>query len=122
MFEGKIAKAVGGGMFPEKELLKIVHNHAMIAAIIVALPLPTIEQILFICVLWHMYSALAKYVGQSLGCASIIVGVVVNIGFMIVYSIALEFIPFLGWLTSAGICYLQFYLSGKAYIETLRNM
>lgn len=122
MFEGKIAKAVGGGMFPEKELLKIVHTHAMIAAIVVALPLPTIEQILFICILWHMYSALAKYVGQNLGCASIIVGVVVNIAFMIAYSLALELLPFIGWITSAGICYLQFYLSGKAYIETLRKM
>lgn len=122
MFEGTIAKKVGGGLFPEEKLKKMVHNHAMVAAIVVALPLPAIEQILFICILWHMYSALAKHVGQSLGCSAIIVGVVVNIGFMIVYSIALEFIPVVGWLTSAGLCYLQFYISGKAYIETLKRM
>ena len=33
MFEGRIAKYVGGGMFPEEDMLKTVHTHAAVAAI-----------------------------------------------------------------------------------------
>lgn len=122
MFEGKIAKIVGGGMFPEEEMLKIVHGHAMVAAIALALPLFGLDWIIFIGVLWHMYSALSEKVGVPFGCGSIIVGLLVNIVIAIGVDIVGTFIPVIGWLTTAGIVYLQFYLSGKAYIETLKKM
>lgn len=121
MFEGQIAKRLGGGLFPEDKMKKKVHTHAMVAAFIAAFPLPVIEQIAFIIVLWHMYSELGKCIGVLFGCSSIIIGAIVNIAFYVAYSLALEAIPVFGWLTTAGICYLQFYLSGKAYIETLKN-
>lgn len=122
MFEGKIAKYVGGGMFPEEDMLKIVHAHAAIAAVVLALPLFGIDWIVFVGVLWHMYSALSEKVGVPFGCSSVVVGIIVNIAIAIGVDVVGTFIPVLGWLTTAGIVYLQFYLSGKAYIETLRKM
>lgn len=122
MFEGQIAKRLGGGMFPEEDMLKCVHTHAAIAAFVSVLPLPVFEQIVFFCVLWHMYSKLASKVGHQMGCGTIIVGVATNLVIYLIYSLALEFIPVLGYLTTAAICYIQFYFSGKVYIETLRSI
>jgi len=122
MFEGKIAKAIGGGMFPEEDMLKIVHGHAAAAAIVVALPLFGLDWIIFICILWHMYSSLSKKVGIPFGYGSIIVGIIVNLAITIAVDTVATFIPIFGWITTGGIVYLQFYLSGKGYIETLRKM
>lgn len=113
MFEGRIAKYVGGGMFPEEDMLKTVHTHAAVAALVVALPLFGIE--------W-LASSLSEKVGVPFGCSSVIVGIIVNVAITIGVDLFGTFIPVIGWLTTAGIVYLQFYLSGKAYIETLRKM
>lgn len=122
MFEGKIAKALGGGMFPEEDMLKIVHRHAWVAALVVALPLFGLDWIVFCGVLWHMYSALSEKVGVPFGCGSIIVGLIVNIAITIGVDLLGTFIPVVGWLTTGALVYLQFYLSGKGYIETLKKM
>ena len=122
MFEGQIAKAIGGGMFPEEDLFKIVHHHAWAAAIVVALPLFGLDWILFCIILWHMYSALSERVGVPFGCGSIFVGLVVNIFITIVVDLLATFIPVIGWLTTGAIVYFQFYTSGKTYIETLRKL
>lgn len=122
MLEGAIAKKLGGGLFPEEDLKKMVHTHAMIAAVVIALPLIGLDKLIFVGILWHMYAKLAERVGKSLGCSSIIVGMAVNIILVIIYDGLSSFIPVLGWITSAGLCYLQFYISGKAYIETLKRM
>lgn len=121
MFEGLIAKKLGGGMFPEKELLNIVHRHAMVAAIVLMLPAPFLEQIFFLGCVWHMYHKLAEYVGEEMGCFTILLGVGVNILLALIYSFILELLPFVGWLTTGAICYLQFYISGKIYINVLRE-
>lgn len=121
MFEGLIAKKLGGGMFPEKELLNIVHRHAMVAAIVLMLPAPFLEQIFFLGCLWHMYHKLAEYVGEEMGCFTILLGVGVNILLALIYSFILELLPLVGWLTTGAICYLQFYISGKIYINVLRE-
>ena len=121
MFEGLIAKKLGGGMFPEKELLNIVHRHAMVAAIVLMLPAPFLEQIFFLGCVWHMYHKLAEYVGEEMGCFTILLGVGVNILLALIYSFILELLPLVGWLTTGAICYLQFYISGKIYINVLRE-
>ncbi len=122
MFEGRIAKYVGGGMFSEEDMKKLVHTHAAIAAFAKALPLFGIDDIIFIFVLWHMYSSLSEKVGVPFGCSSVIVAILVNFAIAFVADILLTFIPIFGNLSIAAIVYFQFYTSGKAYIETLRKM
>lgn len=117
MFEGKIAKFVGGGMFPEEDLKKLVHNHALIGAIILAIPGFGIDWLAYCVVLWHMYHKLCQRVNQTLGCGTIVLGVGVNMVVAIVVDLLLTLIP----LLSGFLAYLQFYLSGKAFIETLKK-
>lgn len=117
MFEGYIAGKFANKMF-EKDVFKIVKNHAMGGALIMLFPLFGLDWIIYICILWHMYYAICQKVGVPLNFGSIIAGFVVNIIVAIVLDIILTFIPFL----IGFIVYAQFYFSGKAYIETLKKM
>lgn len=67
-----------------------------------------------------MYSRLCDRANTTLHVGNIIVGVIVNIAIAIAIDIVLSFIPIIGWLGTAFIIYLQFYFSGKSYIETLK--
>ena len=49
-------------------------------------------------------------------------GIVVNIIVAFVIDALLTLIPFIGWQSTSFIVYLQFYSSGKGFIETLRSM
>lgn len=68
-----------------------------------------------------MYHKLSETVGKSL---QICLGILVNIGITFVIGFAdeaLDWIPGVGWAISAFIVYIQFYLSGKAYISILKE-
>lgn len=109
----------GDKMF-DNDTAKIVRSHAFWGALIMALPLFGLDWIIFCCVLWHMYSALCERAHKKFNFGSIIVGVIVNILIAIILDVALSFIPILGWLGTGFIVYLQFYFSGKSYIETIK--
>lgn len=121
MLQGYIAKKWGDKMF-EEDMAKIVKKHAFWGAFIMFFPLFGLGVIIYIYILWHMYNSLCKKCNTTLKISTIIVGFVVNIVITIVVNILFSFLPFLGWLGTGFIVYLQFYLSGKAYIETLRKM
>lgn len=110
---------LGDKMF-DKDTAKIVRSHAFWGALIMALPLFGLDWIIFCCVLWHMYSRLCDRANTTLHVGNIIVGAIVNIAIAIAIDIVLSFIPIIGWLGTAFIIYLQFYFSGKSYIETLK--
>lgn len=117
MFEGYIAGKLANKIL-EKDVLKIVKNHAMCGALIMVFPLFGLDWIIYIGILWHMYYAICQKVGVSLNFGNVIVGFIVNIIVAIVLDAILTFIPFL----IGFIVYAQFYFSGKAYIETLKKM
>ncbi len=121
MLEKQLAEKFGGKIFPEENMRKIVQKHAVAAAIVIALPAFGIDWIIYCIILWHMYSKLGNEVGAPFGCATIIFGVLVNIVLTIIFDLALTYIPILGWITAAGIVYLQFYISGRLYIDSLRK-
>lgn len=120
MLQRYIAKKWGDKMF-EAEIAKVVKKHAFGAAIILILPLFGLEVIAFVVILWHMYSSLCEKAGTKLRFGTIAVGFIVNVVIATVISILLDLIPVVGWLGKGFIVYLQFYLSGKAFIETLRK-
>ena len=67
-------------------------------------------------------SELCKKCGRKFTFGSLTAGIVVNIIVAFVIDALLTFIPFIGWLGTSFIVYLQFYSSGKGFIETLRSM
>lgn len=111
----------GDKMF-DTDTAKIVRNHSFWGAIIMALPLFGVDWIIFCCILWHMYSALCKRANKKLDASRIVVGIIVNIIIAILVDLVLSFIPFIGWLGTGFIVYLQFYLSGKSFSETIKKM
>lgn len=121
MLQGYFANKWGDKLF-EKEIAQIVKRHALWGSLIMMLPIPIVDTIVYCFILWDMYSSLCKKAGTTLKASSIIVGIVVNVLITVVVDLALTLIPVIGWLGTGFIVYLQFYLSGKAYIETLRKM
>ncbi len=118
MFEGYIAAKFANKMF-EKDVFKIVRNHAFIGCLLMSLPDFGFGTIIFIAILWHMYSKIADKCGLSfsdnfwkLAGIGFVVNVVIALVLDIVFSALFFLAPF--------IFYVQFYLSGKMYIESLK--
>lgn len=59
MFEGYIAGKFANKMF-EKDVFKIVKNHAMGGALIMLFPLFCLDWIIYICILWICIMLYAK--------------------------------------------------------------
>ena len=107
----------GDKMF-EEDLAKVVRKHA----IVMAIPLFGLGIFFFIYILWHMYSVLCEKCGTTLKISTVIVGIIVNVIIAITVNLLLMLLPVVGWLGTGFIVYVQFYLSGKAFIESLRNL
>lgn len=105
----------------EQETAKIVRKHSFWASICALLPLFGFELIPFCIILWHMYSKLCQKAGTNLNFSNIGVGYIVNILAYIVIGTLFYFFP-IGWLGKSFTTYLQFYLSGKAFIETIKAL
>lgn len=69
-----------------------------------------------------MFSALCKRANKKLDASRILVGIIVNIIIAILVDLVLSFFCFIGWLGTGFIVYLQFYLSGKSFLETIKKM
>lgn len=106
----------------EEDMAKIVRKHAFWAAIIMIIPTFGFGLILYCYILWHMYYALCERCGTELKISTVIAGIIVNLIIAAVVNFVLAYIPVIGWLGTGFIVYLQFYLSGKSYIETLRRL
>ncbi|CDE59061.1 putative uncharacterized protein [Parabacteroides sp. CAG:409] len=111
----------GDKMF-EEDLAKVVRKHSFYAAIVMAIPLFGLGIFFFIYILWHMYSVLCEKCGTTLKISTVIVGIIVNVIIAITVNLLLMLLPVVGWLGTGFIVYVQFYLSGKAFIESLRNL
>lgn len=120
MLEGFIAAKLANKMF-EKDVFKIVKSHAFWGCLLMSLPDFGFGTVIFICVLWHMYSSIAEKCDLSFSenfwkLAG--VGFIVNVLVALVLDIVLSALFFL----APFVFYAQFYLSGKMYIETLKRM
>ena len=69
-----------------------------------------------------MYSVLCEKCGTTLKISTVIVGIIVNVIIAITVNLLLMLLPVVGWLGTGFIVYVQFYLSGKAFLESLRNL
>lgn len=119
MFEGAIAAKFADRFF-EKEIFKIIKNRATIAALLMMIPDFGLGGLIYIAVLWNMYSAICKKVGISFSENKgklIGAGVIVNIIVAIIIDIGLTAFFFL----EPFIIYAQFYLSGKFFVESLKK-
>jgi len=115
MFEGLIASKLANKMF-EKEVFKIVKRHAFWAALAAGFLsyFIGIWQIIYIYSLWHMYNAICEKVGTKFTWSNVLTAVIVNV----IVNLVLAYIP----IGNIIVVYIQFYVSGKLYIEALKKM
>jgi hypothetical protein len=120
MFEGYIAGKFANKMF-EKEVFRTIRNHALVGALLMMIPDFGFGTIIFIGVLWHMYSSICEKVGISFSdhfWELVGLGIVVNIVIALVIDIVFTVLFFL----EGFIMYFQFYLSGKMFVESLKEL
>ena len=120
MFEGYIAGKFANKMF-EKDIFRVIKNHALCAALIMMIPDFGLGTLFFIGILWHMYSSICNKVGISFlnNFWSLVgVGMFVNIIIAFALDVIFSFLFFL----EGFIVYFQFYLSGKLFIESIKNL
>ena len=120
MFEGAISARLANKYF-EKEIFKVVKTRAALGALIMAIPDFGLGGIIFIAVLWNMYSKICEKVGisfrENMG-KLIGLGMIVNILVAIILDLALTTFFFI----APFILYAQFYLSGKFFVESLKQL
>ncbi|MBQ0052985.1 MAG: hypothetical protein KBS89_00835 [Bacteroidales bacterium] len=107
--------------FFEKSVFKTIKRHAFWGALIMMLPDFGLGTIAFIFVLWHMYSKICEKCGISFMdnfWKLVGVGIFVNIAIALVVDMAMSVIFFFEFF----IVYLQFYLSGKLFVESIKKM
>ncbi len=120
MFEGQIAAKFANKFF-EKDVFKVVKSHALWGSLIMAIPDFGFGVVLFCIVLWHMYSAICDKVGISFSdhfWQLVGVGVIINIAVAFIIDFALTTLFFL----EPFVMYMQFYFSGKAFVESVKKL
>ena len=115
--QGYVFKKVGDKMF-DQDTAKIVKRHAFWASMVMMTPFEVFDSICYVIILWHMYSKLCERANTSLNFGNIVAGVIINVIIAAVISaLCIVFFPITGI-----VVYLQFYMSGKGYISTLKNV
>ena len=120
MFEGFIASKFANKLF-EKDIYRIVRNHALFGALIMMFPDLGLGTLVFIGVLWHMYSSICNKVGISFSdhfWSLVGIGFFVNIVIALVIDVIFSFLFFL----EGFIIYFQFYMSGKLFVESIKKL
>lgn len=119
MLQNQLAN-YGDKMF-DKDTATIVRKHSFFGALVMALPLFGLDWIVYIGVLWHMYSSLCERANTTLHLGNVITGFLVNVVVAIAIDLVLSFFPVVGWLGTGFLVYLQFYSSGKSFWETIKK-
>ena len=100
----------------------VVQNRALIAAVVMAIPLWGMEVIIYAIILWGMYAELckiAKVPFMKNFFTSVIGGFIVNLIVVFILNLILDCIPFAGWVGAAIVGYCSILFSGCAYLEVL---
>lgn len=120
MFEGLIVSKFANKAF-EKDVFKVVKRHATWGSLLMMLPDFGFGGFIYVAVLWRMYSKICEKVGISFSENTgklIGVGVVVNIAVAFVLDFLLTAVFFI----LPFILYIQFYLSGKFFVESVKKL
>lgn len=120
MNESELAAKLAEPFF-EKDVLKIVKQHALWGSLLMAIPDFGFGIVIYCAILWHMYYSICGKVGISFSQNAFKLvgfGIVVNILVALAMDIVLTAVFFLEplWM------YFQFYLSGKLFVEAIKKL
>lgn len=121
MFQSFISSKIAGKVYNDDDLLKIVKRHAFFGSLVMMIPDCGLGTIAFVIILWRMYSKICERIGMSFSSnfwKLVGVGFFVNIAVALAVDILLTALFFL----EPFIMYLQFYFSGKLFIESAKKI
>ncbi len=120
MLEGSISAKLANPFF-EKDIFKVIKRRAALGSLLMMIPDFGLGGFIYIAILWSMYTKISEKVGISFSqhrSKLIGVGFVVNVIVAFVIDFALSTLFFI----EPFIVYLQFYLSGKLFVESLKKL
>lgn len=105
-----------------KRARKKVSMCAFLGGLAFALPLFGLDNIIYMIILWGMYSSLSKMACEAYHSSrtkNFIGGFIVNFLVASAIELALSFIPVVGWVGAFLVGYLSLKISGAAYLSAL---
>lgn len=105
-----------------KRARKKVSMCAFLGGLAFALPLFGLDNIIYMIILWGMYSSLSKMACEAYHSSrtkNFIGGFIVNFLVASAIELALSFIPVIGWVGAFLVGYLSLKISGAAYLSAL---
>lgn len=120
MFEGLISAKFANKWF-EKDIFKIIKRRAFIGSLLMMIPDFGLGGFIYMIVLWNMYVKICDKVGISFSDNA---GKLLGVGFVvnIIVAFVLDFALSAVFFIEPFLVYLQFYLSGKMFVETLKKL
>lgn len=105
-----------------KRARKKVSMCAFLGGLAFALPLFGLDNVIYMIILWGMYSSLSKMACEAYHSSrtkNFIGGFIVNFLVASAIELALSFIPVVGWVGAFLVGYLSLKISGAAYLSAL---
>ena len=105
-----------------KRARKKVSMCAFLGGLAFALPLFGLDNIIYMIILWGMYSSMSKMACEAYHSSrtkNFIGGFIVNFLVASAIELALSFIPVVGWVGAFLVGYLSLKISGAAYLSAL---
>ena len=120
MFEGTISAKLADKFF-EKSIFKIIKRRATIAALLLAIPDFGFGGVIYVFLLWNMYTKISDKIGISFSENK---GKLIGVGFIvnILVAFVLDFAMTALFFIQPFLVYMQFYFSGKMFVETIKEL
>lgn len=108
----------------DSEIKSAVRTRAVIAGIVMAVPLWGIETIVYFFCLWGAYKKICD-IGhvpfRENFIKNVLSGLITNVIVTFVLGLLMDLIPVVGWLASFALGYISLYLSAMGYVKILKK-
>ena len=108
----------------DNEIKKAVRTRAVIAGVVMAVPLWGIETIVYIICLWGAYKKICD-IGhvpfRENFVKNVLSGIITNVLVTFVLGLLMDLIPVVGWVASFALGYISLYLSAMGYLKVLKK-
>jgi hypothetical protein len=108
----------------DSEIKSAVRTRAVIAGIVMAVPLWGIETIVYFFCLWGTYKKICD-IGhvpfRENFIKNVLSGIITNVLVTLVLGLLMDLIPVVGWVASFALGYISLYLSAMGYVKILKR-
>lgn len=108
----------------DNQIKSAVKSRAVVAGIVMAIPLWGIETIVYFICLWGTYKKICD-IGhvpfRENFAKNVLSGLITNLIVTFFLGMLMDFIPVVGWIASFALGYISLYLSATGYVKILKR-